>query len=83
MVMVHLRKNRLPAGVYHKMMAKRIGPCRILHKINDNAYVVDLPKDLQILSTFSVVDLTEYYPPDEATTRDVNSELSSSQSAGE
>lgn len=48
LVMVHLRKQRLPAGSHHKLQAKKIGPCRILRKINENAYVVDLPKDLQI-----------------------------------
>lgn len=80
--MVHLRKNHFPAGVYHKLHAKRVEPCRVIHKVNDNAYVVDLPQDLQISNTFNVTDLTEYYPPDGAATEEENSELSFTQSGG-
>ena len=68
--MVYLRKGRLPIGTSGKLRNKKYDPCKILQKINNNAYIVDLPEDLAISSTFNVADIFEYFPPK-------NSELNS------
>ena len=40
MVMVHIRRERLPPGAYTKLHPRNTGPYKILKKIGSNAYVL-------------------------------------------
>lgn len=47
-------------GTIKKLHARSAGSFKILARINDNAYVIYLPKEFGISSTFKVKDLIEY-----------------------
>jgi hypothetical protein len=61
LVVVYLRKEHLSIGTFGKLKNKKYGSCKIIQKINDNAYIVDLPEDLAISSMFNVSDIFEYF----------------------
>ncbi|XP_059069221.1 uncharacterized protein LOC131859466 [Cryptomeria japonica] len=60
LVMLHLKKERLPKEKYTKLMMKKLGPCKILMKCGNNAYKVDLPSSIGLSPIFNVADLYPY-----------------------
>jgi len=58
LVWIHLRKDRFPEKRKSKLMPRGDGPFKVLAKINDNAYKIELPEDYAVSPTFNVADLS-------------------------
>lgn len=61
--MVRLRFERFYPGIANKLYACNFGPYKVLKWVKPNAYVLDLPLDLGISSTFNIEDLLPYHSP--------------------
>jgi hypothetical protein len=57
LVWVHLRKDRFPDLRKSKLMPRAVGPFKVLEKINDNAYKLELPPEFGVSPTFNISDL--------------------------
>jgi hypothetical protein len=52
-----LQKERFPELRKSKLMSRADGPSKILEKINDNAYILELPPEFAVSPAFNISDL--------------------------
>jgi hypothetical protein len=60
LVWLHLRNDRFPKLRKSKLIPRADGPFKIIEKINDNAYKLELPPNFRVSHTFSILDLRSY-----------------------
>uniref|UniRef100_A0A2N9GJN6 Integrase catalytic domain-containing protein n=1 Tax=Fagus sylvatica TaxID=28930 RepID=A0A2N9GJN6_FAGSY len=60
---IHSSLNGFPSGTVKKLQARSAGPFKVLKRIGSNAYVIELPSDYGISSTFNIEDLVAYKGP--------------------
>lgn len=65
-------------GTYSKLQQKKKSPYKMLRKINDIAFVVDLSDTLRIFTTFNVVDVYLFHSSGDPLYLDVLGNSSSS-----
>ncbi|GJX61172.1 transposon ty3-I gag-pol polyprotein [Tanacetum coccineum] len=65
LVWLHFRKERFPSKRRSKLSPRSEGPFKVLAKVNDNAYTIDLPGSSTASATINVADLQPYYDPEE------------------
>jgi len=61
LVMVRLNPERLPSGTVKKLADRRTGPFRVVKRIGQNAYELDLPSVWGANPVFNVADLTLFH----------------------
>jgi hypothetical protein len=66
LVWVHLRKDRFPDQRKSKLQPWADGTFKVLRKINDNAYVVDLLSAYGVSSSFNVANLSPFFVLEES-----------------
>ena len=59
-VWVHMRKERFPASRRTKLHPRGDGPFQVKARVGDNAYILDLPGDDGVSTTFNVADLSPF-----------------------
>jgi hypothetical protein len=57
LVWLYLRKERFSELRKSKLMSRVAGPFKILAKINDNAYKLELPPEFRVSPSFNISDL--------------------------
>jgi hypothetical protein len=60
LVWLHLRKERFSKLRKSKLMSRAASPFKILTKINDNAYKLELPPEFGVSPSFNISDLRPY-----------------------
>ncbi|XP_074288663.1 uncharacterized protein LOC141613817 [Silene latifolia] len=64
LVWLHLRKERFPNKRKNKLMPRAEGPYKVISKVGDNAYEIELPGEYGVHATFNVGDLSPYIDDD-------------------
>ena len=59
-VMIRVRPEQFPFGAVKKLHAHSAGPFKVLKRVGPNAYVLELPSDYDISSTFNIEDLVAF-----------------------
>jgi hypothetical protein len=65
LVWLHLRKDRFSTLRKSILMPRADGPFKVLERINDNAYKLDLPMDFGVSPTFNIANLKPYLGEDD------------------
>ena len=61
LVWLHLRKDRFPDARKYKLHPRGDGPFKVIKRINDNAYKIDISHTKHLVhDTFNVADLSPY-----------------------
>ncbi|KAL0318192.1 UNVERIFIED_CONTAM: hypothetical protein Scaly_2856400 [Sesamum calycinum] len=63
------KKATFPDKKKSKLMPTGDGPFRVLERINDNAYKLDLPAEYGVSVTFNLYDLSPFYDADNEESR--------------
>ncbi|GJW85972.1 RNA-directed DNA polymerase [Tanacetum coccineum] len=61
----HIRAHIEKQNAKYKERPRADGPFRVLKRINDNAYMADLPGEYHVSATFNVADLSPYVTDEE------------------
>ena len=72
LVWVYLRKERFPNAKAQKLAPIAYGLFKVLERINDNAYWLELPKGYRISTSFYVAYLSPYVLDEEEQDSKVN-----------
>ena len=56
-VWLHLRPERFPQRRKNKLVPRGDEPFRVLRRINDNAYQLELPSDFNVSTILNVADI--------------------------
>ena len=77
LVWIHLSKERFLQERNSKLKPRGDGPFRVLKRINNNAYVIDIPTSKYLVSnTFNVADLSPYHGAHEEEALELRTTLS-------
>ena len=68
LVWVHLCKDCFAKERKSKLQPRADGPFKVLRKINDNTYEIDLPSTYGVSSSFNVADLSPFFGVEESRT---------------